>query len=75
MDQRTRVRNIIFMPTFPVHDMSVLALEYATTGSARFPGKKAGSYGFLVARSHRIIPSEGYEFREIFLVPGGRYCS
>ncbi len=61
------------MPTFPVHDMSVLALEYAATGPDRFLCKKAGRSGFLIARSHRIIPSKGDEFSGIFLVPGGRY--
>ena len=52
--------------------MSVLSLEYAATGPDRFLSTNAG-IGFLIARSHRIIPSKGDEFREIFLVPGGRY--
>jgi hypothetical protein len=61
------------MPTFPVHDMSILSLEYAATGPDRFLCTKAGRSGFLIPRSHRIIPSNGNEFSEIFLVPGGRY--
>jgi hypothetical protein len=53
--------------------MSVLSLEYAATGPDRFLRTKAGRSGFLIARSHRIIPSKGNEFRQIYLVPGGRY--
>lgn len=60
------------MPTFPIYDMSLSALEYAATGPERFL-RTAINGNLLEPRSHLIIERDNVGFRGIFLVPGGRY--
>ena len=60
------------MPTFPIHDMSQSALEYAATGPDRFL-RAATNCNLPDPRSHHIIRRKHHEFFEIYIVPGGRY--
>jgi len=60
------------MPTFPIHDMSQPALEYAATGPERFLRSAAKSI-LPKPRSHLTIQNDHLQPIEVFLVPGGRY--
>jgi len=60
------------MPTFPIHDMSQSALEYAATGPERFL-RSAAKSSLPRPRSHLTIQNDHAQLIEVFLVPGGRY--